>query len=104
MSSVMFSLLGVSAGLLANSTPTLSLFNSIIILPMSFMCGTLFDVSSLPEIVSYIVWALPLSHTTSVLRDAASGSAIDPVSVTMIIAYAAIFYAICYIVIRKKLY
>lgn len=68
LSSVTFSLLGVASGLLANSTPTLTMFNSIIILPMSFMCGTLFDVSALPSFVADVVWALPLSHTSSILR------------------------------------
>ncbi len=104
ISSIMFSLLGVSAGLLANSTPTLMMFNSLMILPMSFMCGTLFDVSLLPPIVADIVWALPLSHTTTVLREAANCLPIDMLSVVVIFAYIAAFYAICHIVIRKKLY
>jgi len=104
ISSVMFSLLGVAAGLLANSTPTLMMFNSIIILPMSFMCGTLFDVNSLPKIIADIVWALPLSHTTSVMRATADCLPVDYVSVAIIIGYIVVFYSICHIVIRKKLY
>lgn len=104
MSSVTFSLLGVAAGLLANSTPTLTMFNSIIILPMSFMCGTLFDVNALPSVVADIVWALPLSHTTSILRSVAIGTEVDWVSVVILMAYMLLFYTICHIVIRKKLY
>lgn len=103
-SSVTFSLLGVAAGLLANSTPTLTMFNSIIILPMSFMCGTLFDVNALPAVVADVVWALPLSHTTSILRSAATCSGVEWISVLILIAYMVAFYAICHIVIRKKLY
>ena len=104
LSSIMFSLLGVAAGLLADSTPTLSMFNSIIILPMSFMCGTLFEIDSLPPIVGDIVWALPLSHTTSIIREAANCSAIEPVSVLVVLIYITIFYSISHVVIRKKLY
>ena len=109
ISSMAFSLLGVAAGLVANSTPTLMMFNSILILPMSFMCGTLFDVDALTSFVAGIVWALPLSHTTSLLRAAAN----DPgfgwisgewVSLLVMVIYAAAFYAICHYVIRKKLY
>jgi ABC-type multidrug transport system permease subunit len=104
VSSIMFSLLGVAAGLLANSTPTLMMFNSIIILPMSFMCGTLFDIDSLPSFVSTIVWALPLSHTTEVMRATAISASFDPISIVVILAYLLVFYSICHIVIRMKLY
>ncbi len=109
LSSVTFSLLGVAAGLLANSTPTLMMFNSILILPMSFMCGTLFDVDALPDFVSYIVWALPLSHTTNLLRAAANTPGFDWIgdqwlSIIVMVAYMVAFYVICHVVIRKKLY
>lgn len=109
LSSITFSLLGVAAGLLANSTPTLMMFNSVLILPMSFMCGTLFDVDALPQAASYIVWALPLSHTTSLLRAAANAPGIgwigdQWISILVMLIYLAAFYAICHIVIRKKLY
>ncbi len=104
LSSVMFSLLGVAAGLLADSTPTLMMFNSLIILPMSFMCGTLFDVSALPDIISSIIWALPLTHTTTVMREAANCLPMDGISILVIMIYIVSFYAICHYVIRKKLY
>lgn len=109
LSSIMFSLLGVAAGLLANSTPTLMMFNSLLILPMSFMCGTLFDVDSLPSFVAPIVWALPLSHTTSLFRAAALDPGIgwigdEWISLIVTVVYAVAFFAICHVVIRKKLY
>jgi len=104
LSSIMFSLLGVAAGLLAGSSPTLMMFNSIIILPMSFMCGTLFDVSELPTIIGDIVWALPLSHTTTIMREAANCLPLEYLSVAIIFVYIMAFYSICHYVIRKKLY
>ncbi len=104
LSSVMFSLLGVAAGLLAGSTPTLMMFNSIIILPMSFMCGTLFDIDSLPSFVADIVWVLPLSHTSAIMRATATCTSFDPISIVIVLIYVAVFYTICHVVIRKKLY
>ncbi len=109
ISSIAFSLLGVAVGLVANSTPTLMMFNSLLILPMSFMCGTLFNVDALPSFVAGIVWVLPLSHTTALLRAGAN----DPgfgwissewISPLVIMAYAVAFYVICHYVIKKKLY
>ncbi|MBP5203578.1 MAG: ABC transporter permease, partial [Candidatus Methanomethylophilaceae archaeon] len=96
--------LGVAAGLTANSSPTLMMINSIVILPMSFMCGTLFDVDSLPDFAAYIVWALPLSHSTAVMRASALCDPVDLTSVAVILGYAAAFYCICHLIIKKKLY
>ena len=104
LSCLMFSLLGVAAGLTANSSPTLMMINSIVILPMSFMCGTLFDVDSLPDFAAYIVWALPLSHSTAVMRASALCDPVDLTSVAVILVYAAAFYCICHLIIKKKLY
>ena len=65
--------------------------------------------ASSTESVAGIVWALPLSHTTALLRAAAN----DPgfgwissewISLLVIMAYAVAFYVICHYVIKKKLY
>ena len=89
---------------MAKRLAQLEYLNSIIILPMSFMCGTLFDIDSLPSFVADIVWLLPLSHTSTIMRATATCTSFDPISIAVILTYVAVFYAICHIVIRKKLY
>ncbi|MDO5862082.1 MAG: ABC transporter permease [Thermoplasmata archaeon] len=103
-SCLMFSMLGVSAGLLARSSATLNVFNSLVILPMTFLCGTIFSVSALPSIVGDIVWLLPLTHSSEVIRAAALGWDTPWVSLLVMLVYFAFFYAMDWWIIRRKLY
>jgi len=100
---LMFSLLGVLAGMLARKTQTLTLFSSIVVIPMTFLCGTLFDVSTLPSVAAGIIYALPLTHVSNLMRglmlpDYSVG--ID--SILIVIAYIVVLYAICYYMIKNN--
>lgn len=103
-SCVTFALLGVAAGLLAKSSVSLNVFTSLVIMPMTFLCGTLFSVSALPSIVGDVVWALPLSHSSEIIRSMALGWDVPWLSVAVLLAYLAAFYLLDYYIIRKKLY
>ena len=50
-----FSLLGLLAGMLTNKTQKLNMFSALVIVPMTFMCGTLFNVDALPGVASWVV-------------------------------------------------
>ncbi len=101
---ITFSLLGVMAGLLADSSPTLNMISSIVILPMTFMCGTLFATSSLPEWAADIIWALPLTHASEIIRATALDWTFPWISVAVLAVYFAAFFVIDTTIIRKKLY
>ena len=101
---VTFSLLGVMAGLLANSTPTLNMISSIVILPMTFMCGTLFATESLPTWAQAIIDALPLTHASGTIRACALDASFPWISLVVLAIYFVAFFVVDYIVIRKKLY
>lgn len=103
-SCIMFALLGVAAGLLARSSATLNLFNSLVILPMTFLCGTLFAVDALPDVVGYVVWALPLTHSSELIRSMALDWDVPWVSVAIMVVYLLAFYMLDWYIIRKKLY
>ena len=99
----MFSLLGLLAGMITNKTQNLSLFSSIVIIPMTFLCGTLFDVNVLPVWVADIIYILPLTHVSNLMRgimlpDYSVG--ID--SVLIIAIYIAVMFAVCYHMIKKN--
>ena len=51
VSCVVFSLLGVAAGMIVQDIPRMNLFNSFVILPMTFLCGTMFSLDALPTAV-----------------------------------------------------
>jgi ABC-type multidrug transport system permease subunit len=101
---ITFSLLGVMAGLLARSTPTLNMISSVVILPMTFMCGTLFAVDSLPAWASAIIRALPLTHSSETIRACALDLEFPWVSLGILVVYFAAFFAVDCMIIRKKLY
>ena len=103
-SCITFSLLGVAAGLLARSSATLNLFSSLVIMPMTFMCGTLFAVDALPDVVGYVVWALPLTHASEMIRSVALGWEVPWISVLVMLLYLVAFYILDWYLIKKKLY
>lgn len=101
ISSFTFALLGVLAGMLAKSNQALNLFNSLVIIPMTFLCGTLFNVSSLPSIFGYIVYALPLTHSAECIRSASLGWGIPYVSIVILLVYCVVFFIADYYLIKK---
>ena len=71
LSCMIFSMLGLMAALLAKSHQSMATFNSLIILPMTFLCGTFFSVDSLNPIFQGILYCLPLTHSSLCIRAAA---------------------------------
>lgn len=94
LSCLTYSLLGVVAGFMVKGPPTFNLFNSLVILPMTFMCGTVFSVSAMPELLQNIIWFLPLTHTTECIRSAALGWEFPWISLLILIAYGTAFFLI----------
>ena len=97
-----FSCFGMLAGMLCNHTQRLNLFNSIVIIPMTFLCGTLFDVSALPDGASWVVYALPLTHVSGIMRGLMLDTGVPLDSVLILLAYTAAFFAACYWLIRTN--
>ena len=104
LSCFVYSLMGVMCGLLAKSSPTLNMLGAILITPMTFLCGTLFSVSSLPEVVGYIIWCLPLTHSSEIIRATALGWAFPWWSLVTLVVFAAGFFIIDCKLITEKLY
>ncbi len=103
LGSFMFSLLGLLAGMLTNKTQNLSLFSSIVVVPMTFLCGTIFNLDVLPDVVAGIIYVLPLTHVSNLMRgimlpDYTVG--ID--SIVIILIYIAVMFAVCYYLIKKN--
>jgi ABC-type multidrug transport system permease subunit len=101
--SLMFSLLGLLAGMLTNKTQTLTLFSSVIIVPMTFLCGTLFDSNTLPEIAADIIYCMPLTHVSYLMRGIMLPEySVGLDSILIIAAYILGLFAICYYMIKAN--
>lgn len=66
-----FAGLGVIVGLNVKSLESVGIYNNFLIVPMSFLGGTFFDVATLPVALKAIVYLLPLTYTSMGLRAAA---------------------------------
>ena len=103
LSCLTFSLLGVSAALLAKSHASMATFSSLVILPMTFLCGTFFSIDSLPEVAQAALYALPLTHSSVAARAAALGWDFPWISLIILAAFTVAFFAInVYLVKNKK--
>ncbi len=86
-----YALLGVVAGMMANSHLTLNLFTTLVMTPMSFLSGTIFSLDALPEAAQVVLYILPLSHSTDCIRSAILGTDFPWISLCIIVAYAVAF-------------
>lgn len=102
LSCSVFSLLGVAAGMLVSDLPHMNLFNSFVILPMTFLCGTMFSLDALPEIVKDIIYLLPLTHTSECLRAAALGWDFPWISLAVLFCYGLLFYGLAMFSLRDS--
>ena len=92
LSCVVFSLLGVAAGMLMKDLPYMNLFNSFVMLPMTFLCGTMFSLDALPGPAKLVIEVLPLTHTSECIRAAALGWQFPWISVAVLLVFGALFY------------
>ena len=101
VSCLTYSLLGVVAGFMVKGPPTFNLFNSLVILPMTFLCGTVFSVSAMPQFLQDLIQVLPLTHTTECIRSAALGWEFPWVSLIVVLAYGTAFFLISRYLLEK---
>ena len=70
-----FAALGFVAAMLINSHEDMGNFSTYVLLPMSFLCATFFNLSKLPATVRLVIELLPLTHCTYALRAIGTGGA-----------------------------
>ncbi|HAA89588.1 MAG: ABC-2 type transporter [Thermoanaerobacterales bacterium 50_218] len=92
----LFSALGLVAAMVINSHEDMARFSTFVILPMSFLCGTFFQVDRFPPVVAKIVQVLPLTHSAISLRMIALEAGFPLVSLLVLAAYAVFFFWLGY--------
>jgi len=97
-----FALFGVLVAFVVDTHHGMSNFSSMVILPMTFLCGTFFSLSDLPEIAKTALYLLPLTHASQSLRAAALDQTFPWLSLAALIIFGIIFYTASIIVLKKK--
>ncbi len=85
LNSVIFASVGFCAAMYVKNFEELSQVNTYFLMPMSFLCGTFFSTSQLPNFIRFFIEILPLTHTSEMLRHG-----INFLSLTILILYAAL--------------
>ena len=101
VSSFAFAMLGVAAGMLMPDLPHMNAFNSFVILPMTFLCGTMFPVDKIPSVAGWIVQVLPLTPASECIRAAALGAEFPWFSFVILLAWAFVFYVLARCALRQ---
>ena len=68
LNSAIFAAVGFCAAMYVKTFEELSQVNTYFLMPMSFLCGTFFSTSQLPDVVRIFIEILPLTHTSEMLR------------------------------------
>ena len=78
--------LALSATAVVPSINSLNNIFTVVAVPMSFVSGIFFPVSSLPDWMEPIVWALPLTSAAHLMR----GLVLGPLDITHLYAFLAL--------------
>ena len=88
LNAVIFAEVGFFAAMKISTYEEMSQVNTYILLPMSFLCGTFFTTQALPGVLRMVIEALPLTHTSMLLRSLAGGGGAECLSLLVIVLYA----------------
>ena len=105
LSCLSFSFLGMAAALIAKSHQSMATFNSLIILPMTFLCGTFFSVSGLSLVFQAVLYCLPLTHASECIRAAALPDYIPEfpwISLLVLILFGILFFTVDYYLLKTR--
>jgi len=99
LNSFVFSSLAVGLAMIVKSHADQAMLTSFVITPMAFLGGTFFPLSRLPLWAQKILFFVPLSHASKVIRGASFG---EPVSLSSFLFLAGVgaaffFMAVCFV-------
>ncbi len=97
----LFACLGTMMAMVVRDHGSQATVNTFVITPMIFLCGTFFPVDKLPYVFKILVYLLPLTYSTKVIRASLTGQAVNPLYILIMLAYAGAFFAGATIAIRK---
>jgi Nod factor-specific ABC transporter NodJ protein len=87
----LFANMGVIVGMRTKSHEDTATYSNFLIMPMAFFSGTFFPVDKLPVIFKAVIYILPLTHTSILIRKACL-DAEGIVSLCVMVVYAAAFF------------
>ncbi len=97
----LFAALGITVAMLVRDHGTQATVNTFVITPMIFLSGTFFPVDKLPYIFKVLVYALPLTYSTKVIRASLTGGAVNLFFVLLLVIFAVLFFTSALWAVRR---
>ena len=89
LNAAVFAGLAVALAMLVKSHADQSLLTSFIITPMAFFSGTFFPLDKMPDLLRYLIYCMPLTHTNILIRKTSlDQQALVSLGVIMVLALA----------------
>ena len=102
LNGTVFSTIALTLSFMAKSYTDAPRFNTYIIMPMSFLCNTIYSTDQMPHGIKEFVSALPLSQTSDMVRSIAAGGDPSVMGFVILLAYLVVFSVISFVFIYKK--
>jgi ABC-2 type transport system permease protein len=101
VSCFVFALFGVFVALVIDSHQRMSTFNNLVIVPMTFLCGTFFALNQMPDAAKAALYTLPLTHSSECLRASALGQPFPWLSLMALLGFGLIFFVGSVVALKK---
>ncbi|MDG6223484.1 MAG: ABC transporter permease [Candidatus Bathyarchaeota archaeon] len=102
LSCFVFSFFGVLVSFLAKSHQDMSTVSSLVLLPMTFLSGTFFSLTQIPEALKIVLYFLPLTHASESLRAITLQQAFPWLSIVALLCYAGFFFAMSMVALKRS--
>ena len=102
LSCFVFSFFGVLVAFLAKSHRDMSTVSSLVLLPMTFLSGTFFSLSQIPEALRIVLYFLPLTHSSQCLRAATLGQPFPWLSLVALLGFGVFFFAASMMALKRS--
>lgn len=96
-----FASLGFIAAMTIQSHEDMGSFNTYVLLPMSFLCGTFFRTEHLPALCARFIELLPLTHASVLLRGIGLQRGVDWSAFAALAFYAVLFLLLSRLVMER---
>lgn len=100
-----FAAMGLIVTALAPGYEFFMYYFTLVITPMTLLCGVFFPVDQLPAMLQVVSNVLPLTHAVNLARPLLSGTVPSSIllNISVLAAYALVGYYICLVMFRKRL-
>jgi ABC-type polysaccharide/polyol phosphate export permease len=76
--------------------------SSLILLPMTFLSGTFFSLSQIPEALTIVLYFLPLTHSSQCLRAATLGQPFPWLSLAVLLCFGVVFFVASMVALKRS--